>query len=522
MESSMGTPGKNGGFFVTGASGTDYSKQNGAEYALTSITSPGPGNTINYAYASADMVGNGIFVVSGTNYTLNSWFEITSVIVNTSITCSTNSAGASICITGVGSNGVMNIGGANLLNSTLVDDMFEASTAGNIYYIKSGTYTVGEAISLTRDGSTTAPLKIIGYTATYGDACDFSSRPVLNFGAFYLLVGVYWIVRNINATGTSTYVLGMSGYNKFANCKVVNKSTTANRSAILTSSNFFIQNCEACSYYGHGIYIADSGDLTGNYIHSSVNGVYYSASTATVTLSHNLIVDCVNGIHAAAITGSVFVVQSNTICSPMNAATSAIGAYGLYIVGTLATMVVASGNIFADLTTGISTASNAKNSFGGYNNFYGNTTDVVTWVKESTDTAIDPSFQGVSVVSGATATTAASNRLVQSGATFQTSGVVAGRDTVYIASGTLVTAGFYGILSVDSETQITVDITLTANATADKVFAITTGRNFSVGTAMKALTGPALACEQTVSYAEQGAAQRPEGSSSAPAFAYFG
>ena len=59
-------------------------------------------------------------------------------------------------------------------------------------------------------------------------------------------------------------------------------------------------------------------------------------------------------------------------------------------------------------------------------------------------------------------------------------------------------------------------------AAADKVFAITTGRNFSVGTAMKALTGPALACEQTVSYAEQGAAQRPEGSSSAPAFAYFG
>ena len=519
MESSAGTPGKNGGFFVTGASGTDYSQQNTAKYALTGVTSAGAGNVITVTSASADMVGNGIFVVSGTNFTLNSWFEIMSV-VGTLVTCSTNAAGASIC-TGAGVTGVMNVGGANLLNSTLVDEMFEAGTAGNTYYIKSGTYTVGEAISLTRDGSTTAPLKIIGYTDTYGDACDFSSRPVLNFGAFSLLVGTYWIVRNINATGTSTYVLGMSGYNKFANCKVVNKSTTANRSAILTSSNFFIQNCEACSYYGHGIYIADSGDLTGNYIHSSVNGVYYSASTATVTLSHNLIVDCVNGIHAAAITGSVFVVQSNTICSPMNAATSAIGAYGLYIVGTLATMVVASGNIFADLTTGISTASNAKNSFGGYNNFYGNTTDVVTWVKESTDTAIDPSFQGVSVVSGATATTTAGNRLVQSGATFITSGVVAGRDTVYIASGTGVTAGFYGILTVENETTLILDITLTASGTS-VAWAITVGRNFAVGPAMKALGGPPCPCEQTVSYVEQGAAQRPEGSSSAPAFAYFG
>jgi hypothetical protein len=67
---------------------------------------------------------------------------------------------------------------------------------------------------------------------------------------------------------------------------------------------------------------------------------------------------------------------------------------------------------------------------------------------------------------------------------------VAGRDYVYVVSGSGVIAGKYGIASVDSETQLTTDLAIAANGTGDKTWQITTGRNFAVGSAVRALGYP--------------------------------
>ena len=514
--SATGTAGKNGGFFVTGASGTNYSLQDGAQYPLIVVTSVVAGNVILTASAADDMVGNGLFVVSGTNFTINSWFEITSVVPGVSITVSTNATGTAIC-TGAGPNGVINIGGANHLNSTLSDDMFEAATAGNVYYIKSGSYTVGETISLTRDGTTSAPIKVKGYTETHGDSCTGSSRPTLDFAAFVLLSGQYFHWENISFRGTGAYVITLQSGDKLLNCKVINKSTTASRIAVTMDANTAIYSCELCSYRGTALSVPHSAAAIGCYIHDSVTGISFTGTNQIFSILGNLIIDCVTGILTNAATSAVLTIANNTIYSPMRAATTSVGTLGLSITATLCTMIQVTGNIFAQLGTGISAATNGLHSWAHYNNFYGNTTDVSTWVKDPTDTAVNPSFASVSVVSGTTATTAASNQLRQAGATFQSSGVVAGRDYVYIVSGTLVTAGVYGILTVDSETQLTLDITLAANGTS-VVWAITVGRNFAVGPAMKALAGPPLPCEQTVSYAEQGAVQRREKGTTVSAF----
>ncbi len=59
----------NGGGFKTGASGTDYSQQNSAQYTLTNATTSGADVTIAHSSASTDMVGNICQITAGTNFT---------------------------------------------------------------------------------------------------------------------------------------------------------------------------------------------------------------------------------------------------------------------------------------------------------------------------------------------------------------------------------------------------------------------------------------------------------------------
>ena len=144
----------NGGGFVTGASGTDYSQQTSPQYALTGIASAGAGATVLYASAAANMVGNIAQVISGTNFTTG-FFQITSVSVGVSITLD-----RSVC-TGVGASGVINIGGA-MATIAAINSIY---IGGNIIYVKaSGNLTVAAALILV-----TSNLTFIGYTTTRTD-----------------------------------------------------------------------------------------------------------------------------------------------------------------------------------------------------------------------------------------------------------------------------------------------------------------------------------------------------------------
>ena len=70
--------------------------------------------------------------------------------------------------------------------------------------------------------------------------------------------------------------------------------------------------------------------------------------------------------------------------------------------------------------------------------------------------------------------------------------------------------GQYKITSHTS-TTVTLDIAPGTNATADKVWQITTGRNFGIGTNLKALGFPgAFQAGLTTGYLDIGAVQRQE------------
>ncbi len=140
----------NGGGFKPGASGTDYSQQNAAQYNLTGMTTAGVTAILLTASASADMVGNIAHIISGTNFTVG-WYEITSVSPGVSITLDRN------CASGIGALGAVNIGGAISLGSSTTNqtdtNWAAVPISGNTIYLTgsvtfAATFTVATGVSL--------------------------------------------------------------------------------------------------------------------------------------------------------------------------------------------------------------------------------------------------------------------------------------------------------------------------------------------------------------------------------------
>lgn len=494
-----------GGFFVTGASGTDYSRQAAPQYALTGVTSAGAGNTILTASAAADMVGNGLRVISGTNFTTdNPWFEITSVSVGVSITCSTNKAGASIC-TGVGSSGVVNIGGAISLQDTSDQTFFNAGSAGNTVWIKQGTYTMGASILTSVTGTTALPFVIRGYNTTRGDNPTTRATMPKLIGALYF-GSAFQYLRNLymRAPGAGNNGIDLGGI--MYQCIIENADTNANNAAIFCAGHVALIDCEIICYRGRGV-VPNTGSvvINGCYIHHCDVGLSLNGTAAGVSITNSIIEGCVTaGIRFLNAQVAAHIISGNTFYG----AATKLGNAVQYDNGSAAMQIITN-NIFYGFATAISCNSAKVLNYVNSNTFFNNTADVSNITKGALDIALDPGFTSVAEYTGTTATTAG-GVMTDSGANF--ANVVDGRDFIYFISGTGVTAGIYGISSHTS-TTITPDIAPGNNATADKVYKIIYGHNFASGTSMKAVGTPSsFPGGLTTSYIDIGAAQRAESS----------
>jgi hypothetical protein len=467
----------NGGGFVTGASGTDFSQQDAAQFNLTGATSGGAGNTVLHASSAATMVGNLARVISGTNFTAG-WFEITSVSPGVSFTCSTNQAGTAIT-TGVGAAGVINIGGALSMASTFDDDIFEAvpSAGGNKFWVKSGTYVLGEAVAISVQGGSQKPHIIEGYQTTRGDSPKTTTRPIFNCGAGGFSLGANWNLSNMIFTGTSSSVLSAGSATQAKYCKFQNTSSTGSSHALSGSGDNYYYACEMQAINGTGVILGGTTGLFGCYIHDSVVGVNNAVSQANI-ISNCLIVG--NKTHAIQVTGGS--TNSNFVqnCTLYGHATPT----GVGIeLDTAITDFRITNNIIVGFVTGISHASAQTIVFEDYNDYYNNTTNQSNIALGAHSITTDPGFTSVAQLSGTTATTSGSI-LTQLLGDFST--VTDNQDYVYIISGTGITAGMYPITS-HTATTITLGTAPGTNATADKVWRIITGRNFvPTGTAQAA------------------------------------
>lgn len=436
------------------------------------------------------------------------WYEIATYVNATTVTTdrTTNSGTAMV-------NGQGKVGGALSLGSS-DDAVFElavsSATASARYFIQgNATYTLGGTVTIAASGNSTWPIIIEGYTSSRGDRPVGSTRPILACGAgTFTLGGISWFM-NLQMTGTAAAILATNGSDKIFAVKITNSSTTANRAGLTTNSGTATHAfyCELISYRGYGSQ-CNTGGYFNCYIHDcGVNGIFGVGANCTV-------INCIfaSNVSNCFSSNTAINISNYFINNTFYGAENKIGQGLNFITGT--TLVNVVNNIFYGFTAAVVHADTQVTGYDDFNNYFNNTADVsaaAQWQKGANDTAIAPSFTNVTQALGSTATTTAGNHLVQSGATFQTSGVVAGRDFLYVVSGTGVTAGVYGIASVDSETQITTDIAIAADATADKVWRITVGRNFAVGTAAKALGYPGVfPGGLTTGYMDQGAIQRQE------------
>jgi len=176
LEVQTGGNDTNGGGFVTGAAGTDYSlvagKRTAGDVTDISTTDAVAAGTTTITSLTANfqttIVGNIVYFQGGTGSIAATWRQVTARASTTSITIDASIATS----TGM----TMNIGGA-LLSPGIAHAV--AAVSKNTVWIKSGTYSITSTTSNAAGGRVTQATTTIitrGYETTRG---DFGARPLL-------------------------------------------------------------------------------------------------------------------------------------------------------------------------------------------------------------------------------------------------------------------------------------------------------------------------------------------------------
>ncbi len=227
----------NGGGFVAGATGTDYSQQTTAQVAYTDLVIGATTTQLTSAanpFTSAH-VGNIIQIASGTGFTTG-FYQVVSVA--SSVATMDRSVGTASSTSGVGK-----LGGAlatwNKLSTSMV--------ASNMAFVKAdGNYTTsfGATFSINITPSPTIPfIRIRGYGVTRGDNGQPSlkllgnNNTVLTFGTGYEIEN---IAVDCNSLPTSTG-FSISANCSLYNCKISNWGTAGVSAAGIADT---IHGCE--------------------------------------------------------------------------------------------------------------------------------------------------------------------------------------------------------------------------------------------------------------------------------------
>lgn len=232
----------NGGGFVTGASGTDWSQQAAAQYSVTDGVTNGT-TTITSATANfgTDVVGNLIYVQGGTGSVAAGWYEIVSRTNSTTIVVD-RSTGLT-----AGTGVTLKIGGALASPGGLGAALMAGGmTAGQKAYVKSGTYNLssttanasGGVLNLNDAALTNKTFYLKGYQTSRTDYTGTS--PIINTNG-----------------QTGTYVVVQLGGNTAGPQTIDNfefeGNLTNNSSRAVVGNNgtaSFVINCEARGFRG--------------------------------------------------------------------------------------------------------------------------------------------------------------------------------------------------------------------------------------------------------------------------------
>lgn len=290
----------NGGGFKATGTGTDYSQQDAAQFSGTDLVIDAVTNTkvtsVGHSFVSSD-VGNLIQISAGTGFTTG-FFEVVSV-----------SGGAATLDRSAGTLG--STGGTWALGGAVATPgkIGGVLVAGNVAYVKAGTYTITNTTANTASGpvNPAAGTAWVGYN-TNRNPFNTDTKPVIQ------LSGV-----------TNTYCFGGGGTSVVINFELDGGSVTTGRG---TDSIYQV----AIRCYGHhftgGAFkgpafacSATACSATGAFQHSAVHCVAYSNTfTGFVLGSGALAVNCLSVNNSGA--------STNGFSSSTNALIIGCTAYG--------------------------------------------------------------------------------------------------------------------------------------------------------------------------------------------------
>lgn len=273
----------NGGGFVTGASGTDYSQQDakntGANDVSTTDAVAAGTTTITSLTANfgTTIVGNILYFAGGTGSIAGVWRQCTARASATSITIDAAIAAS----TGM----TMNIGGALLTPQTAIDRM---TVADMTTYIKAGTYNLTTALTTPSVSPTNYDSRIIGYNATRGDTPTGSGRPTLatNEHSINAITNAQqgFNIQNLilDGSGTTKGLVGYAvsaNYNVMYNCKITGFTNQGVNQSAGTIARVSACEVTAC---GSGINMLGGGDvIEDSFIHDNA-GVGVTITNQTI------------------------------------------------------------------------------------------------------------------------------------------------------------------------------------------------------------------------------------------------
>lgn len=291
----------NGGGFVQGASGTDYSqtdakRTSGSNVSVTDLVGNGTTTVTSATAAFTSAIVGNIVYITGTGLTTG-WYEVKTYTNATTVVLDRNP--------GTGTGGTLNIGGA----LATVSAAYGASNNCNTFWIKNtGSYTVTALLDLTKTNGNTSsgggPMRFIGYGTTRGDATKATWTTATNSTKLVTFhAGGGYVFRNITFTNTasvrdsglfignnygitSNVVIENCVFDGFTRAIDCQDYTNNNVIAQLTVRNTEIKNCTVNGVENGG------GVFTDCYIHSNTNMgmVLTGAGSSTPTILNRCVI----------------------------------------------------------------------------------------------------------------------------------------------------------------------------------------------------------------------------------------
>lgn len=250
-----------------------------------------------------------------------------------------------------------------------ITDMTDNAEAGDRYFLEEGTYTLTGAYAGTRDGSSAEPIYIIGVkSGTSNEPPEFSdhafttARPIIACGAYTFYHNDYWIIKNLEITGTATSGLIKADTGSVLQNIKSNNTGAAGRIAIWGgATGVRIIGCEAQSANGIGMTVNGGSLVYACYVHDCTDGINFNATGIAVI---NTIIDtCVDGINVATRATNLIIG-----CTIYNS--TAIG-----IKGSTGAGCTVLNTIIKDCAVGVDWTTASKSNYFDYN-CWDNTDDV--------------------------------------------------------------------------------------------------------------------------------------------------